>query len=92
MACEYMLMISLYRVIGRIRRMASHLGVINGRSDTIDRTQDCLCDMSVKVSCPGDLGGGICAWLCIYAFGDVWVVVYDVGGCHMSVVINPERD
>ena len=58
----------------------------------MDRTWDCLCDVLAKVSCPADLGGGICAWLCIYVFGDVWIVVYDVGGCHMSVVINPDRD
>ena len=38
------------------------------------------------ISCSGDLGGGICAWRCVYAFGDVQIIVYDVGGCHMSVV------
>ena len=58
----------------------------------MDRTWDCLCDVLAKVSCPADLGGGICARLCIYAFGAVQIVVYDVRGCHMSVVINPERD
>ena len=44
------------------------------------------------ISCSSGPGGGICAWLCVYAFGDVWIVVYDVEGCHMSVVIDPERD
>ena len=24
--------------------------------------------------------------------GDVLIVMYDVGGCHMSVVIDPEKD
>ena len=41
------------------------------------------------IRCSHDLGGGICAWLCIYAFGIVWIVVYDIGGCHMSVIIDP---
>ena len=92
MAYEYMLVISLYRVIGGTRMMTLCLGVLNGKIDTMDRTWDCLHDVLVKVSCPADSGGGICAQLCIYAFGDVWIVVYDVGGCHMSVVINPDRD
>ena len=48
--------------------------------------------MSAMISCSGGPGGGICAWLCLYAFRDVRIVVYDVGGCHMSVVIDPERD
>ena len=65
--------------------------MLNGEIGTKDKTQDHLCDVSVKISCPADSGGGICAWLCVYAFGDVWIVVYDVGGCHMSVVINLER-
>ena len=25
----------------------------------------------------------------IYAFGIICIVVYDVGGCHMSVIIDP---
>ena len=45
----------------------------------------------VMVMCSGDLGEGICIWLCIYAFRYVWIVVYDVGGYHMCVVIYPER-
>ena len=45
--------------------------------------------MSVKIRCPHDPGVGICAWLCVYALGIVQIVVYDMGGCHMSVVINP---
>ena len=28
----------------------------------------------------------------VYVFRDVQIVVYDVGECHMSVVIDPERD
>ena len=39
--------------------------------------------------CPHGSGVGICARLCIYAFRIVRIVVYDVGGCHMSVVIDP---
>ena len=92
MAYEYMLVISLYMVIGRIRMMTLHSGVLNGEIDMMDRTQDHLCDVLMKVSCPADLEGNICTWLCIYASGDVWIVVYDVVGCHMSVVINPDRD
>ena len=79
MACEYMFVISLYRVIGRIRRMTLHLGVMNGRSGMTGRTWDHLHDMSVKISCPGDSGGGICTWLCVYAFGSVQIAVYDMG-------------
>ena len=41
--------------------------------------------MSVKIRCPHDPGVGICAWLCIYVFRIVQIVVYDVGGCHISV-------
>ena len=81
--------ISLYRVIGRIRMMTLHLGVLNEESDMGGRTWDHVRGMSVKIRCPRGSGVGICAWLCVYAFGIVWIVVYDVGECHMSVVINP---
>ena len=91
-AYEYMLMISLYRVIGRIRVMTLHSGVLIGEIDTMDRIWDCLCNVSAKISCPADSGGGICTWLCIYALEDVWIVVYDVRGCHMSVGIDFDRD
>ena len=84
-----MLTISLYRVIGGIRMMTLHLGIVNRRSDTIDRVCDRLHDMTVRTSCPGDSGGGICTWLYIYVFGFVRIVVYDMGGCHMCVVIDP---
>ena len=63
---EYMLMILLYRVIQRVRVMTLHLGVVNGEIGTRDRTWDCLHDVSAKISCPADSGGGICMWLCIY--------------------------
>ena len=53
------------------------------------RTWDRIHDVSVKIRCPRDPGVGICARLCIYAFGIIQIVVYDVGGCHMSVVIDP---
>ena len=83
-----MVMILLYRVIGRIGMMTLHLEIANEESDMDGRTWDHSCDVSAMISCPQDLGGGICAQLCIYAFGIIWIVVYDVGGCHMSVVIN----
>ena len=67
MAYEYMLAVSLYRVIGGIRMMTLHLGVLNGEIDMMDRIQDCLRDVLAKVSCPADSGGGICAWLCVYS-------------------------
>ena len=86
--CTYMLMISLYRVIWRVRVMTLHLGVVNGEVDMVDRAWDHFCDVSVMISCPGDLGVGICAWLCIYAFRCVQIVVYDMGGCHMDMVID----
>ena len=82
-------MLLLYRVIGRISMRTLHLGVMNEGSDMGGRTWDCVCDVSAKIRCPCDPGVGICAWLCIYAFGIVQIVVYDMGGCHMSVVIDP---
>ena len=81
--------ISLYRVIGRIGMMTLHLGMTNKGSDMGSRTWDRVCDVSVKTRCPRDPGVGICAWLCVYAFRIIHIVVYDVGGCHMSVVIDP---
>ena len=81
--------ISLYRVIGRIRVMTLHLGVLNGESDTMGRTWDHVCGVSVKIRCPHDSGVGICARLCVYAFGVVRIVVHDVGGCDMCIVIDP---
>ena len=81
--------ILLYRVIGRIRMMTLHLGVLNEESDTRGRTWDRVRGVSVKISCPRDPGVGICARLCLYVFGVVRIVVYDVGGCYMSIVIDP---
>ena len=63
--------------------------MMNEGSDMGGRTWDCVCDMSVQIRCPHDPGIGICTRLCIYAFGIVQIVVYDVGGCRMSVVIDP---
>ena len=80
--------ILLYRVIGRIRVMTLHLGVLNGESDTKGRTWDRVCGISVKIRCPCDSGVGICARLCVYAFRVVRIVVHDVGGCHMCIVID----
>ena len=81
--------ISLYRVIGRIRVMTLHLGVLNEESDTKGRTWDRVRGVSVKLTCLRDSGVGICAQLCVYAFGVVRIVIHDVGGCHMCIVINP---
>ena len=69
--------------------MTLHLEIVNEGSDTGGRTWDHFRDMSAMISCPHDLGGGICTQLCVYAFVIVQIVVYDVGGCHMSVVIDP---
>ena len=81
--------ISLYRVIGRIRMMTLHLGVLNEESDMAGRTWDRVRGISAKIRCPRGLGVGICAWLCVYAFGIIWIIIYDMRGCHMSVVIDP---
>ena len=83
------LAISLYRVIGRIIMMTLHLGVLKEESDMRGRTWDRVCGVSAKIRCPRDSGVGICARLCVYAFGIVRIVVRDVGGCHMSIVIDP---
>ena len=81
--------ISLYRVIGRIRVMTLHLGVLNEESDMRGRTWDRVRGILAKIRCPRDSGVGICARLCIYVFGIVRIVVHDVGGCHMCIVIDP---
>ena len=81
--------ILLYRVIGRIRMMTLHLGVLNEESDTRGRTWDHVRGVSAKIRCPHDSGVGICARLCVYAFRIVRIVVRDVGGCHMCIVSNP---
>ena len=72
--------ILLYRVIGRIRMMTLHLGVLNEESDMRGRTWDHVHGVSVKIRCPRGLGVGICAQLCVYVFGIVWIVVHYVGG------------
>ena len=82
-----MVTISLYRVIGRIGMMTLDLEIVNEGSDMGGRTWDHFHDVSAMIRCPHDLGVGICAWLRIYAFRIVWIIVYDMGGCHMSVVI-----
>ena len=69
--------------------MTLHLEIANEGSNTGGRAQDCLHDVSAMISCPHDSWGGICTQLCVYVFGIIWIVVYDVGRCHMSVVINP---
>ena len=84
-----MVTILLYRVIGRIGMVTLILEIVNEGSDMGGRTQDHFHDVSAMISGPHDLGEGICTWLCIYAFGIVRIVVYDMGGCHMSLVIDP---
>ena len=81
--------ISLYRVIGRIRMRTLHIGMMNEGSDMGGRAWDRVCDVLAKIRCPCGPGVGICTQLCVYVFGIVWIVVYDVGGCHTSVVIDP---
>ena len=80
--------ISLYRVIGRIRMRTLHLGVMNEEPDMGGRTWDHVRDVLVKIRCPHGPGVCICAQLCVYAFGIIRIVVYDVGRCHMSLVID----
>ena len=72
-------MISLYRVIGRIGMMTLHLVMTNKGSDMGGRSWDCVHDVSVKIRCSCDPRVGICARLCLYAFGIIRIVVYDVG-------------
>ena len=62
---------------------------MNEESDMGGRTWDCVRDVSAKIRCPRGSGVGICARLCIYAFRIIRIVVYDMGGCHTSVVIDP---
>ena len=69
--------------------MTLHLGLLNEESDTRGRTWDHVRGVSAKISYPRDPGVGICTQLYIYAFGIVRIVVRDVGGCHMSIVIDP---
>ena len=68
--------------------MTLHLGMTNKGYDMGGRTWDCVHDVSAQIRYTHDSGVGICAQLCVYAFIIIQVVVYDVGGCHMSVVID----
>ena len=79
MTYENIFTISLYRVIGRIEIMTLHLGMTNKGSDMGGRTWDRIHDRSAKIRCPHDPGVGICAWLCVYAFRIIQIVVYDMG-------------
>ena len=58
-------LILLYRVIGRIGMMTLHLEIVNEGSDMGGRTWDHFRDMSAMISCPHDLGGDICAHVMI---------------------------
>ena len=89
MTCGDIIAISLYRVIGKIRVITLHLRVLNEESDTRRRTWDHVRGISAKIRCPCGPRVGICARLCVYAFGIVRIVVCDVEGCHMSIVIDP---
>ena len=53
--------------------------VVNGGSDMVHRAWVCVCDMTARVRCPGDL-------LWVYAFRCVRIVVYDVGEYYMCVL------
>ena len=87
-AYGYMLAISLYKVIGRIRVMNLHLGVVNGGGHMIDRAWDHVRSTTAKVGCPGGPGGDICTRLCVYAFGYVLIVLYNVRECNINVLID----
>ena len=63
--------------------MTLHLEIVDEGSDTDGRTGDRFHDVSAMISCPHDSGGDICTWLCIYVFGIIQIVVYDVWGYHM---------
>ena len=78
----------LYRMIGRIRVMALHLGVMNGGGDMVNRACDCVCGVMVKVRCPDRPGGDICAQLYMSTFEYVQIMSYDVGECNIDVVID----
>ena len=54
----YILMILLYKVIGRISMMTLHLGVLNGEIGMKDRAWDHLRDVSVMISCSGGYKSG----------------------------------
>ena len=69
----------LFPGVGHSAALVTFTGVVNGRSDMVGRTWDHVCGMTVMVMCPGDLGGGVCTWLCVYVFGSVQIVVYNVG-------------
>ena len=69
--------------------MTLDLEIVNEGSDMGGRTCDRFRNVSAMIRCPHDPGVGICAQLCVYVFGIVQIVVYDVGVCHMSVVIDP---
>ena len=71
--------------------MILDLEIVNEGSGTGGRTWDRFRGVSVMISYPHDLGGDICGQLCVYAFGIVLIVVYAVGGCHMSVVLDPDE-
>ena len=75
MACEYMLTISLYRVIGSIRMMTLHLGIVNRGTDMIDRAWGHVHDMTVRIRCPGDPGRDICAYMHLDMFG-LWCMAW----------------
>ena len=64
-----MVVISLYRVIGRIGMMTLDLEMVNEGSDMAGRTWGHFHDVSVMIRCPHDLGGRymhtalhICIW------------------------------
>ena len=64
-----MLVIALYKVIGRIEMMTLHLGVLNGEIGMTGRAWDHFYDVSAMISCSGGSGGGVCARLCVCVQG-----------------------
>ena len=53
--------ITLHRVIGMIRVMTSHLGVVYGSLGTVKSACDHVCGVLANVSCSDGAGGDICA-------------------------------
>ena len=82
--------ISLYKAIERIRVMALHVGVLNRRGNMVDSTCDYVHGVLGNVSYSDGPRGDICAQLCIYVFRHVWIASYDIEGCNINMVIDPE--
>ena len=79
MTCGNMIMILLYREIGRIGMMTLHLEIVDEESDMRGRTWDCFHDMSVIIRCPHD-SGGIYAHGFAYMHSELFVLLFMTWG------------